>query len=347
MTPRIVLFAAALAALASAASAEPVNPAQAIAQKFSEASEPNVAPKKPAAVVKAPPVAKPLQVAKPFQAAKPVQVPQATQVADPPKPGADYEIEMLEEARAEKIERQKAFAVGPSAQFIRAVSTTGIENNALPAQPVVAREPEQRPAPLTAAPARTAPMPAVAEAPASASSAPKSSPAPSAQTSENKGERATVLVVLDDLGGNPGVRPDPILCFDQQCWISNGLEAPAKPMPRSNALALKTTATPMGDSCSGKSACAFRNIPIAPDAPVELVEVGESRGVGKGGYTIAADTTCRKDGDDLVCNNPLVTHEFRMWIVPEKTAQAAGPALLESAIADSLPDGDDRPDDGK
>ncbi len=53
--------------------------------------------------------------------------------------------------------------------------------------------------------------------------------------------RATVLLVLDsdDNAGAARVKPDPIICFDQQCWLSNGLEAPAKPMPRSEAVALK------------------------------------------------------------------------------------------------------------
>jgi hypothetical protein len=56
--------------------------------------------------------------------------------------------------------------------------------------------------------------------------------------------------------------------------------------------------------------------------------------------------TCRKHDDDLVCNNALVTHAFRLWVVPEATAQAIGPSGLEDAVAEGLPDdGEDSTND--
>jgi hypothetical protein len=160
--------------------------------------------------------------------------------------------------------------------------------------------------------------------------------------------RATVLIVLDDDDyGQRRIRPDPIICFDQQCWISNGLEAPAKPMPRSQAIALKTTDTPTGDSCSGKSGCAFRDIAFNPTTRVQVIEVGDSRGVSDGAYTIATDASCQKRGGGLACDNAVVTQAFRMWVVPEATAQAIGAIALENAVADGLPDDGDDPTAGK
>jgi hypothetical protein len=163
------------------------------------------------------------------------------------------------------------------------------------------------------------------------------------------GPRVTVLLVLDSEDTDQArVKPDPIICFDQQCWISNGLDAPAKPMPRSQAVALKTTETTTGDSCSGKSACAFRNVAFHPDSQIQVVEVGESRGVTGAAYTIAADTSCRTLDGELTCDNALVTHAFRMWVVPETTAQSVGPSTLEDAVADGLQDdNDDNATDGK
>ena len=89
----------------------------------------------------------------------------------------------------------------------------------------------------------------------------------------------------------------------------------------------------------GKSACAFRNVAFDPGSQIQVVEVGESRGVASAAYTVAADTTCRKLDSDLTCDNALVTHAFRMWVVPETTAKAAGASALEEAVADGLQDG--------
>ena len=324
-----VSVVATLALMASAlpAPAEPIDPAQVIAQKFSEASDPKPAPK-----------------------------PTLT----PDRPDLDYELDMLSRARAEELERQSAdemlVKVAAPVATMPAV-TAPAARTTTDKTPVAAPLAEPTPAPAPAAPARLA-EPVAPEPPAVVKPAPTAAPPPAlppAAASDDADQskvqpRVTVLLVLDSDGNDAAsaVKPDPIICFDQRCWISNGLEAPARPMPRSEALALKSTNTATSDSCSGKSACAFRNIALGPGSQIQVVAVGESRGVADGSYTVAADTSCRKDDGDLVCDNALVTQEFRLWLVPEPTAQAVGPAGLEDAVADGLPDDDDaQPDNDK
>lgn len=311
-----IVISAVLTVLAASpvCSAEPIDPAQAIAQKFYEADQP--APR-------------PLPKPQPSHAAKP----------DPDSPGLDYEMDMLRRARAEEAERQNEVAAPTPIAVARPApaATPQPVAESLPA-------PSLEPAPRAAEPIAHA-QPPIAEPRRTADAqSPQTDANPSAS-----GPRVTVLLVLDpDDSEQAHVKPDPIICFDQQCWISNGLDAPAKPMPRSEAVALKTTESPTGDSCSGKSACAFRNVAFHPDSQIQVVEVGESRGVADGAYTVAADTTCRKLDGDLTCDNALVTHAFRIWVVPETTAQAVGPSTLEDAVADGLQDGDnDNTADGK
>jgi hypothetical protein len=257
--------------------AEPIDPdpAQIIAQKFSEASEPQPAP-------------------------------------NPAAPDLDYELDMLRRARAEQLQfEHQDTAVQQPVEAIKVVA----------------------PAPV-ASPAPTAPIkPAIDQR-----AEPVSQP------------RTTVLLVLDERNSPTGAaKPDPIICFGQTCWISNGIEDPAHPMPRTEALALKSTRQAASDSCRGKSGCVFRNVAVGRDARIEVFEIGEGRVSPDGAFTVSADATCRNDDGDLFCDAPLITQDYRLWIVPETTAQAIGSAALEEAVADGLPDDDDgvQTEDGK
>lgn len=316
MRARLITSAVlAVLTIAPAASAGPIDPAQAIAQKFIEADQ--AAP--------AQPQAKP----------KPARIMKSA----PSAPGLDYEMEMLERAREEDAERRQKITA-PAALVV-----------AQPA-PILAPEPVAKPPPEKTAQSEPAAKPhtliqLLVTKPRQTAEAQSTPQPPVAAASTDT--RATVLLVLDpDDTMQAKVKSDPIICFDQQCWISNGLDSPAKPMPRSEAIALKTTETPTGDSCSGKSACAFRNVAFSPETQIQVVEVGESRGVADGAYTVAADTTCRKLEGNLTCDNTLVTHAFRIWVVPEKTAQQVGASALEEAVADGLQDSnDDNSTDGK
>jgi hypothetical protein len=256
--------------------AEPIepDPAQVIAQKFSEASDPQPAP-------------------------------------SPAAPDLDYEMDMLRRARAEQLEFEHHTAVQKPIETIKVVA----------------------PAPVTST-APTAPV----------------KPAIDQRAELVRQPRTTVLLVLDERSFPTGAaKPDPIICFDQTCWISNGIEDPAHPMPRTQALALKSTRQAASDTCRGKSGCVFRNVAVGRDARIEVFEIGEDRGPPDGAFTVGADATCRNDEGDLVCDTPLITQDYRLWVVPEATAQAIGPMALEEAVADGLPDNDDtaQAEDGK
>lgn len=295
---------------------DPVDPAQAIAQKFYEADQP----------VQPPPLTKRAQ-----------SMPVAKSANREGRPGRDYEMDMLRRARAEEAERQKE----DSQKAVLTVTQPAPPAIIQPAAALLPRASVQ-PEPYQAEPAVLSQAAVKDPIRADIAQATKS------ETFAEIEARATILIVLnDDDSIRAHVKPDPIICFDQKCWISNGLTAPAKPMPRSEALALKTTETAMGDSCSGKSGCAFRDIAFNPTTRIEVVEVGESRGVTDGAYTIEADMSCRKHDGALTCDNALATHDYRMWVVPETTAQAVGPSGLEEAVVDGLQDDGANVEDGK
>jgi hypothetical protein len=302
----------ALVVSALSALAEPVDPAQAIAQKFSEANDP-----KPA--------------------------------AKPERPSLDYEMDMLRRARAEELERENQDAQRPLtkiAQPAPSVAQAAVAPPAPPTPEATGRTTQQAaPSPVSVAkPVETAVNPTSVPPP------PPSSDTRAGGESGGSGDlRATVLLVLGTDGNDAGFapKPDPIICLDQRCWVSNGLEAQARPLPRSEAIALKSSAGATSDSCSGKSACVFRDIAISSDAQIQVVELGDSRGVTSNPYSIAADASCRKDDGALVCDNALVTHEFRIWVVPEPMAQSIGAAVLEDAVAEGLPNDDAQPANDK
>jgi hypothetical protein len=371
-----------LAASCCAIAAAEIDPAQAIAQKFSEASDqkPDAKPAPPAApVADAPAATKPAAPATTTTTPVAAPVPAPTKpapVTTAERPSLDYEMDMLRRARAEELERESQdAAAAKKAEDAKKAEVKKAEDAQKAMQTVAAPTPPAVPvaapsapapvalpsvaAPLTAAvpvspppvppaiaPPPVAPATQSAEAVASPPPPPPSQSTPAAlpvaelpgiaAPDTSNAPHATILLVLDTDDGGPA-KPDPIICLADRCWISNGIEAAAKPMPRSEAVAMKSTDSPDMDSCSGKSACVFRDIAIVPDAQIQVVELGDSHGAGSGAFTVMADASCRKDDGALVCDNALVTHDFRIWMVPEATAQAIGAEGLEDAVAAGLP----------
>ncbi len=316
------LSVATIAVMTSAldARAEPVDPAQAIAQKFAEESDEQKPAKKPA----------------------PVIIPKKV---TPKEPGADYEADMLERARAEELDRQKQEARQAEVKLAAPIP-------AAPAALPVIQSSALAPTPPVLPPAPAARPPAQAVTPASTIAALPTKPAPEPTNSPalaprpGPAEQATVLIVLDTSTAL-GFKPDPIICIDDRCWLSNGIGAPALAMPRTQAVALPTTDDATTDSCSGKSACVYRGVAIDPAARLEVIEVGEGHGASAGAYTVATDTSCRKDHSTLLCDNGLATQNFRIWVVPEATAVSAGTSSIEDAVAEGLPDTDAQPGNDK
>ncbi|MET0431917.1 MAG: hypothetical protein ABWZ86_05515 [Hyphomicrobium sp.] len=289
MRMRALLIAtAALMMPALSAHAGTVDPAQAIAQKFSEASDENPAPTA------------------------------AQRSFD--KPGMDYEEDMLQRARVEEQEREQHDA------------------RQVVSKPVIEAVASKAPAPVAPPVAAVSPPPVLAALPPKPAAeptvvvhGPPSNPTPGS---------ATVLLVLDPEVLGRGIKPDPIICIDNSCWLSNGIGTPALAMPRNQAVVLPTTAASSPNSCSGKSGCVYRNVIVDPTQRIDVIEVGEGGGASAGAYTVTADRSCRKSGATLSCDDGLATQNFRIWVVPEAIADAAGPTSLENAVAEGLPDSD-------
>lgn len=278
----VVTAAATMSALT--AHADTVDPAQAIAQKFSDAS---------------------------------VEVPARSQRSFT-RPDAAYEADMLARARAEDQERRQQEAP------LRA------EQPAASAPAAKIAPPPQLAAPIEK-------LAALPPKPAAEPTRPRSEPSPLAKPTT---AAATVLLVVDPDGTGLGFKPDPIICIDNTCWLSNGFRAPARSLPRNQAVALAGTDDMTSESCSGKSGCIYRNVIVDPTHRIDVIEVGAGRGASAGAYTIVADKSCRADGETLACDNGLATQNFRVWIVPETTAEAVGASRLENALAEGLPEMD-------
>ena len=286
--------------LAAANSAERVNPGHALAQKF--AIDDTMPAPKPSAVKPSQPV---------FQAA--------------PKPGADYENEMLEAARSEAAARASTSTV------------------------VVNPSPQSAPAPTAALPALTlAPTAAPTAKPAVAGSnsvanparhaANDPVPAPSA-TAEGAGQHITVLLVLtsaDKTTSNGKVQSNPILCAADDCYIGTGSASPAKMMPRAEAMAAKNSALGLPGTCQGFAYCVFRDIALKPGASLQVIDAGFARSEPYEAFDAKPDKTCVVEDGDLDCQQPVTAKDYRLWLVPEQVAQTSKPAQIEDALSTGL-----------
>lgn len=295
--------------LATATSAEPVNPGHALAQKFAiDDTTPAPKPQPPAAVKPAPPV---------YKAA--------------PKPGADYENEMLEAARAEAAARASAS----------------------PSTAVVNHTPQSPPAPAAAAPVLApalTPTPATATKPAVAVSISVAAPvrhaandpvpaAPAPSAAAAAGQHVTVLLVLtsaDKTTLNGKVQSNPILCAGDDCYVGTGSASPAKIMPRAEAMAAKNSALGLPGICQGFAYCVFRDIALKPDAGLQVIDAGFARSEPYEAFDAKPDKTCVVEDGDLDCQQPVTAKDYRLWLVPEQVAQTSKAAQIEDALSTGL-----------
>ncbi|RUO98296.1 hypothetical protein [Hyphomicrobium sp.] len=291
---KAMLIAAAAASAASlAAAADTIDPAQALAQKFSNASDERPVP---------------MKASRSFAA-----------------PGSDYEADMLARARAEENER----TTRATQQVVAKPSPVArVTPEAAPPPAAILQAPSSAPPELAASP-KIAALPQAPTVSNAAAELPSRADAPSI---------ASVLLVLDHGATQMSFKPDPVICIDNRCWISNGITSAALEMPRNQAVALQTTVGTSPETCSGKSGCIYRGIRIDPQSRIDVIEVGEAGGASEGAYTLAVDKSCRKEGEALVCDNGVATQNFRIWVVPESTAALVGASSLESAVAEGLPD---------
>ena len=153
--------------------------------------------------------------------------------------------------------------------------------------------------------------------------------------------RVTVLLILAP--GNYGIRrngpkvADPILCTLEGCYVSAGADRPAGFMPGRRALGFGNTWGARAGACRQRLGCVFRGIDLGDLRgylqPVDLHILRHDR---RRPHQIAGDSACRADGGRLVCGRGIYAEDYAMWIVPERVAEAAGPAALERAVAEGL-----------
>lgn len=212
------------------------------------------------------------------------------------------------------------------------------------------------PAPANAAPAavpppavkaaEAAPAAAVPNVPAKpdvkAEAKPEAKPAEAAPVATaGPASRASILLALETGGASTKSGPsqsfDPIVCLADDCFISAGLNSDAVKLSKSDALKLKTTSEASPDSCKNKVACVFRNVAIPAGAQLQVVELGSASHDPSRTADAAPDTSCKATDGNLMCDQPIATPDFKIWVVPEETARAAGVQLIEDAVADGLP----------
>ena len=294
------------------------------------------------------------------RATVPKTPPAPTAKSRPPAPGADYERDMLEAARAEAQAREtlqtqqaesKSPVVVPPPTPTAATAQPPATVAPPPSPPALAQATTPHvPTPQVApqvAPQAAAPQPAPAPAPAASPQirieAKVNVPAPATVTRPDGAPRATILAVLTHSAHDAGraiTPPDPIICLADICYISAGPNADAKLISRSEALSTKNTVTSGAGACKGVSRCAYRGVSMQRGDEVQIIDLGLVGHDKREPADVTPDTSCRVEDGDLLCDQPVAAPDYRIWVVPETVAAAAGPGAIEHALADDLPEED-------
>ncbi len=233
----------------------------------------------------------------------------------------------------------KVIGVRPTAAVV-APEAAPLSTSAIAVPQAIAAQPAAISLPMIA------PPPAVTTPPVMPAQLADAKPAALAPVKPSTGptSQATILLILEPQGqATPPATPahDALVCTGETCVVSNGFEAPAKALSRSDAQALKSSDGVTPDSCRGKSACVFREVAVSPTPRIGVLDLIQASGnAGGDGYTTDIDTSCRVADGELMCDHPLATPDFRMWVVPEAIAKTAGATLLENAIVEGLPQSD-------
>lgn len=154
--------------------------------------------------------------------------------------------------------------------------------------------------------------------------------------------RVSVLLAMEP--GSRGIRrfgpktADPMLCVADRCYISNGPDAAARELPRRQAFGPGVALGTRAGACRHSLVCVFRRVDLGGESvtmqPIDLRILRHDR---RTTATVSADESCRVRGGMLVCAAPVVASSYRAWIVPEKTAEEAGPRALTDALEAGLP----------
>ena len=153
-----------------------------------------------------------------------------------------------------------------------------------------------------------------------------------------------VTVLLWLAPGTYGIRrghptADPILCVADGCYVSRGADRPARFLPGRRALGFLNTWGDRAGACRAALGCVFRAVDLGrlPGylQPVDLHILKHDR---RRGQRIGADSSCRLASGRLLCRHGLATEDYALWVVPEPLAAAAGPVVLQRALAEGFGD---------
>jgi hypothetical protein len=153
-----------------------------------------------------------------------------------------------------------------------------------------------------------------------------------------------VTVLLWLAPGTYGIRrhhptADPILCVADGCYVSRGADRPARFLPGRRALGFLNTWGQRAGACRGALGCVFRAVDLGrlPGylQPVDLHVLKHDR---RRGQRVGADSSCQLASGRLLCRQGLATEDYALWVVPEPLAAAAGPGVLQRALAEGFGD---------
>lgn len=161
------------------------------------------------------------------------------------------------------------------------------------------------------------------------------------QPRDRQAGRFAILLRMEP--GHRGIRrrnptADPVVCVDDNCYVSNGAEATASLMRNRRALGfLRTWSGKRAGACNHSLGCVFRDVELGPDAvwiqPVDMRLVRHDR---REAQRIDAASDCSVTRGRLTCARPIRSHDYVMWIVPESLAQLVGPTGLLRAVETGL-----------
>ena len=153
--------------------------------------------------------------------------------------------------------------------------------------------------------------------------------------------RVTILVIMEP--GKKGIRrfdkaADPVLCVKEGCYVSAGTASAAELRPVVKVLGFSNTFGARAGACQHALGCTFRNVDLGSSAgfiqPVDMKVMVHDR---REPQIITEDSDCRLEAQRLLCRRPVLAGSYRLWIIPEATAERAGSAALEAAVRDGLP----------
>lgn len=151
--------------------------------------------------------------------------------------------------------------------------------------------------------------------------------------------RVAVLMVM--VPGNRGIRrsnksADPILCGERGCYVSTGVDAAADLLPMRRAFGAGRTLGARAGACSNSLGCIFRDVDlVAYPAIVQPIDMRFLRHDRRQPQVLHEASDCRLEARRLSCS-PIEGPDYRMWVVPEEMAAAAGAETLERALASGL-----------